>query len=275
MKPFDQIPDNETPRVQPLRAASGAWRTALLVSVGLHAVLLGWAVLHFSGQSVGARSVQLEGIEIEIISAAALESLMRAAVTDSGGGTAATTDVAGQAGPAPAEAAPQAAAPDVPQAITVITTPDADAHVAAVAPEQPQQTTAPATTAPATMATEAGGATTEATVPSPQQAAAAGAAPGEVARYAADVRRVLSRTRPKSGWPAGSVRVAFTVSDTGAVAHAEIVEPSRSALLDQRALAWVGATRFPVPPVGLSDSERTYAIPLTVTGPATATGRKS
>jgi TonB family protein len=97
--------------------------------------------------------------------------------------------------------------------------------------------------------------------------AAAGAAPGEVARYAADVRRVLSRNRPKSDWPAGRLRLAFTVSDGGAVANVAVVEASGNGRLDRLATEWISATRFPAPPDGMTDAERTYAIPLTITPP--------
>lgn len=273
MKPFQQIPENETPRAPPLHLRSGAWRLALLASVGFHAGLLVWAVLYFSTQSTGARGTQLEGIEIEIISAAALESMMRAPVADSGGGVTAATDAATMPNPMQPDAAPQTTAPQILEKVTVIAAPEADARIAAALPDlepspeiTPPEVQPPKVQPPTAAPSEAGGATTEANLPSTRQASAAGAAPGDAARYAADVRRVLSRNRPKAGWPAGSVRVAFRVSDTGLVAHAEILIPSRNAQLDQRALAWIGSTRFPTPPVGLTDDERTYALPLTVTG---------
>ncbi len=256
----------------PLRAKSGgAWRVALLASLAVHGALLAWAIVHFSTAPTGSRGVQLEGIEIEIISAAALESMMRVPTADAGGGAAVTADTAGQSVAVRPEPPAQARAPETPQTITVITAPVSEAQVSATAPEPPKPTEikppepVQQTPVPAAAPVTAGGATTEAAVPSTRQAAA-GAAPGDVARYASDVRRVLSRNRPKSGWPAGSVRVAFTVSETGDVATAEIVAPSGNARLDQRALTWIGATRFPKPPVGLTLSERTYAIPLTVTG---------
>jgi hypothetical protein len=59
--------------VMPSVGVSSAWRVALLVSLAIHGALLTWAVVHFSTALPGARGVQLEGIEIEIISAAALE----------------------------------------------------------------------------------------------------------------------------------------------------------------------------------------------------------
>jgi TonB family protein len=259
--------------IVPRTPSSRAWRAALVASVVLHGVLLGWAVLHFSAASFGARGVQLEGIEIEVISAAALDSLLRAA-QPVGGGTTAPTENDGQAAVArpeqPPPIAPQAAVPDMPQSLSVIAAPEAEARVPDAAPDpkpvveaKPHEASTPVVAAPSA---DAGGSTSEAAVPSAQASGAAGAAAGEVQRYALDVRRVLSRSRPKTGWPAGTLRVAFTVSDAGDVAKAEIVEASGNARLDQRALAWIGATRFPVPPVGLTSSERTYSIPLTVTG---------
>ncbi len=258
--------------VMPSVGVSSAWRVALLVSLAIHGALLTWAVVHFSTALPGARGVQLEGIEIEIISAAALESLMRVPIAEAGGDAAVTADTVGQVAVVRSEPPTQETAPQVPQTATIVTAPEADARVSAAVPEPSEPLDkklvelVPQTTAAAATPVAAGGVMTEAAVPSTRQAAAAGAGPGDVARYASDVRRVLSRSRPKSGWPAGTLRVAFTVSDTGDVASAEVVVPSGNARLDQRALAWVGATRFPPPPVGLTVSERTYAIPLTVTG---------
>jgi TonB family protein len=256
--------------VQPRAVPSTGWRIALLSSLVLHAALLGWAVLHFSAAPYGARGVQLEGIAIETISSAALDSLLKAA-QPTGGDTAAPSETAAQTSIQPQAQPTPTPAIEAPALPSVITAPSADTSVPAAQPEPkpilddklPEAKSQPTTSA-AIQPSDTGGATSETTVPSVNSAASAGAAPGDVQRYASDVRRVLSRNRPKANWPAGALRLAFTISDSGDVAKAEVIKPSGNAWLDQRALTWIGATRFPTPPAGLTTAERTYAIPVTV-----------
>lgn len=250
---------------------SQGWRVALMSSVVLHGVLLAWAVLHFSAPRAGARGVQLEGLEIEIISAAALDSLRRAALDTAG--RAAT--VAEQDGPTvqppPADAPAAATSAPPRQDLAVITAPAGEPQ-AGIAPPVPKDhaPTPPSPDAPrpeVSVQVAPGGAAAEGPLPADKPTtAAAGAAPGEVSRYAADVRRVLARSRPGRNWPAGRLRLTFVVSDAGRVARADVAEGSGNTKLDQLALAWIAATHFPAPPVGLTEIERTYAIPLTITG---------
>jgi TonB family protein len=256
--------------IQPSKAPSTGWRIALLASLALHASLLAWAVVHFSAAPYGAGGVQLEGIAIETISSAALDSLLKAA-QPTGGDTSAPSETAGQTSIQPRAQPTPTAAIETPAVPSVITTPNADTSVPAAPPapkpvvddNPPETKSLPATNA-ATQPSATGGATSETAVPSVNTAGSAGAAPGDVQRYAADVRRVLSRNRPKANWPAGALRLAFTISDSGDVSKAEVIKQSGNSQLDQRALAWIGATRFPTPPAGLSTAERTYAIPVTV-----------
>ncbi len=256
--------------VAPRAPSSNGWRMALLASLALHAALLGWAVVHFTAAPYGARGVQLEGIAIETISSAALDSLLKAA-QPTGGDTAAPSETSGQTSIQPQAPPPPAPAIEVPALPSVITASSADTSVPAALPEpksvvddKPTETKSQPTITAAAPPPETGGTTSESTVSSANTAASAGAAPGDVMRYAADVRRVLSRNRPKANWPAGALRLAFTISTSGDVSKSEVIKPSGNLQLDQRALAWIGATRFPAPPAGLSLAERTYAIPVTV-----------
>jgi TonB family protein len=246
------------------------WTLALTLSLALHAALGLWAISYFV-RAPGGQGVQLEGIEVSIVSAATLESLR--ASNDVGGGSAGPlAETAGQSLERDAMV-PQTtpmAAPEKPE-ITVLTARDANAPVVAIAdlekPTEPKpresEVTAVAVVQPKAAATQAGGAVAEAAVPAVPLAAARQAAPGEVMRYAADVRQALNKSRRQSGWPAGKLRLTFQVMDNGHVANAAIAEGSGSARLDKLALAWIEAAKLPVPPVGLMLAQRTYDLPMT------------
>jgi TonB family protein len=254
----------------PHAPTSRARRTALIASLLLHAALLAWVVLYFTAKPYGAGGIQLEGIAIELTSSTALDSLIKAA-QPAGGDTAAPSESAGQ--PTSQHSPQPALAPSLEASTTpvIITAPVAETVMPetppdpkAVTDDKPHIASTPPAQAAFSPPTETGGSTSEAAIPSANSSASAGAALGEAQRYALDVRRVLSRNRPKANWPSGSLNLAFTISDRGDVSKAEVLKPSGNTQLDQRALAWIGAARFPLPPAGLTLAQRTYAIPVTV-----------
>jgi TonB family protein len=253
----------------PARENGGRWTLALTLSLAVHAALGVWAISHFV-RAPGGQGVQLEGIEVSIVSAAVLESL-RASSEVGGGSTGPLAEMAGQASERDA-VAPQTPAvppPELP-VITILTARDADAPLIAPAdPEKPAEpkprateVAALAVVQPETAASQAGGAVVEAAVPSVAQAAARQAAPGAVMRYAADVRQALNKSRRQSGWPVGKLRLTFQVLDDGHVANASIAEGSGNIRLDKLALTWIETAKLPVPPVGLVLAQRTYDLPM-------------
>lgn len=86
---------------------------------------------------------------------------------------------------------------------------------------------------------------------------------GEVQHYARNVLEALRRSRPRgaSGPARGTVKVVFAIAEDGGVAFARVVMSSGSAQLDAAALAAVQKVRFPTPPQGMSMAQLTYEVP--------------
>jgi protein TonB len=107
-----------------------------------------------------------------------------------------------------------------------------------------------------------GGATARSAEESIESESAAGAAPGELARYAIAVRLALGRARPAHVGRRGTVIVTFQLSTIGAVETAEIFKTSGRGELDRVALAAVKSAKFPAPPPGSTEQQRTYTVPF-------------
>lgn len=263
------------------RGWSRGFTAAVAVSVLLHVAVFGLVLNRLMTSPTGGGGYLLDAIEIEVVDAQALESTSPNIAQ--AGGTIATSDTAGAAAattPAPAAAAAEATAA---QAVADPVPPeqrDADlvagsdrpplkielpTVVTTEAPRivEPVETSAPTTSAAAVTA-DAGGTTVSAPIASLPSPAAAAASPGEIARFNAAVRKALSNNRPKPGWPAGRVLLAFSVSDAGHVENAELVEASANARLNRLTLAWISAIAMPEPPRGLPLADRRYSIPVTV-----------
>jgi TonB family protein len=263
------------------RGWSRGFTAAVAVSVLLHAVMFGLVLNRLMSSPSGGGGHLLDAIEIEVVDAQALESTSPNVAQ--AGGTVATSDTAGAAPaatPMPAAAATkpapaQAAADPVPveqrdadlvagsdrPTLKIETPPVVTTDATRVV--EPFETAAPTTSAAAVMA-DAGGSTVSAPIASLPSPAAAAASPGEVARFNAAVRKALANNRPKPGWPSGRVLLAFSVSDTGHVENAELVEASANARLNRLTLAWINTIAMPEPPRGLPLADRRYSIPLTV-----------
>lgn len=255
---------------------------AVAVSVVLHGVLFGMVLVQWAASLKGGDGQQLDAIEIEVVDADALESPSK--TREQGGGnrsTSAETIGSGQTDVAVASAASTPSQPPTPQNAS---TPEADAAVGEQTAGKPLDTApvkndaavvlpvtpdaAPAATANPAASTPAGSTATAAAINS-SVPAAAGASPGQIDRYRLDVRRALSRHPPRPSLPAGSAAsgtalIAFSISDTGAVEDAALLQATRSARLNQLLLAWIKTTAMPTPPPGLSRDERRFSIPFTV-----------
>lgn len=229
----------------------------------------------------GGGGTLLDAIEIEVVDAQALESTTPTAAP--AGGAVATSDASGATQavtPIPASTAAAEPSPALATAIDVPTQQrDADLvagndrrilpiETPAAAPtDAPRIVEAPKPLALATAAaapSEPGGSTTSAPVTSAPSPAAAAASPGDIARFNAAVRKALAANRPKPGWPAGRVLLAFSVSDVGHVENAELVEASPNARLNRLTLAWISTIAMPEPPRGLALADRRYSVPVTV-----------
>jgi protein TonB len=92
--------------------------------------------------------------------------------------------------------------------------------------------------------------------------APAAASPGEISRYANQVRAALARNKPKGRRLRGTATIMFVISQSGKVASARVARTSGSEQLDQIVLRTVERTAFPGPPAGMSESQLTYVIPF-------------
>lgn len=92
--------------------------------------------------------------------------------------------------------------------------------------------------------------------------AAAGASAGELARYALQVRKVLARHQPKHIALRGRVMIGFGIRSSGAVSYVEVVRSSGHAKLDQSAVAAIRSISFPPPPAGMTPKQLSYNIPI-------------
>ncbi|MDX2158973.1 MAG: TonB family protein [Hyphomicrobiaceae bacterium] len=276
----------------PRPSSSARIIAAGVISLALHGALLGWLVHRPPLDGIGAGVQDLEAVSIEVISAAALESLSARASTAAVGAAAPVSEAVGVDAPSQAESIavaagepepkPEANPPPPPD---IVAKPDqgpeaADALVVAETPSPPSKTSVErkpeaqepvekpptpiaATASEAQMASVTGGATSHAAAAeSVESEAAAGASPGELARYALAVRLALGRTRPSHVGRKGKVVVSFRLSPDGTIEIAEIHRTSGSPAADRAALAAMHAATFPLPPAGSTAAQRSYIVPF-------------
>lgn len=254
------------------RTWTRGWNGAMVVSAVLHGLLLAAALLVWT-HPFGGGGTRLDAIEIEVVDTGVLESASKSG--QQGGGDETPTETTGRAGreTSAATTVATAAAPTEPPLATAVppldsTTPDmAAAAKPALAPPAPPEsppTPAPPITTAGAPPTEVGGAVAVAVAAMTPQAAAAAASPGDVLRFQADVAKALRKKVQTGKWPRGRVLLAFSVSVTGKVENATLMEPSADARLNQIVLAWIAAIPMPVPPAGLTAAQRRYSIPLQI-----------
>lgn len=264
----------------------------LAASIAHSAVI--YVMTHSSPDAFGSGGQELEAINVEIVTASALES--RAA--EAGAAAAAVADVSDSAGSDSASAVAaqpserreekkpeQEAATEVaalPPDTVAESPPDA---IATASPEKPKE--APREEPPkreekpepkdeaqepspqqaaeaASAATAQGGASARGTDDTAQAASAAAAAsPGVVRDYAKAVVNALSKAKPKApgGGALGTVKVSFVIGREGEVAELRITKSSGRDALDNAALDAVRRARFPAPPAGLTTAQLTYEVP--------------
>lgn len=245
------------------------WRNEVLRSIAF-ALALGAHALAFAEfapaapDSIGGGGRELEAISVTIVASHVLDS-RQAPQADK---TAAATreDVA----PTDGDTRPEPPKPDAtekheehappPEGLAALDKAQPDPEKAPKPPQpvKPEHTPEPT---PA-----AGGTTARAEQAQPGQAtaAAATAAPGEVRAYAHLVATALKKTRPSKGLKAGhrgTVRIIFIVAPSGGLSDLRVAQSSGDPALDAVALSAVRETRFPAPPLGMSETQLTFDIP--------------
>lgn len=285
----------------PRSAQRKHWAVSLFVAFAAHALILLAASWIPSPRTVGAGGVELEAIDIDIVSAKVLESRSSSTETaaappdavdhtvDGGTPAEASADAADQA-PSQSEAATKPAGPIPDLVIPDVKEEEPPPEPAEVAlsiaetrsdkpdlekpepePERSEQNPEPEPATPsaaseASEAAEEGGSAARGVeieqTASGQQAAAASA--GEASEYAMTVVETLARRLPRvTAGVRGTVRISFKVGSAGEVREVRVLISSGRRVLDEAVLSLVQQVRFPMPPPGLAKEPLSYEIPYT------------
>jgi protein TonB len=151
----------------------------------------------------------------------------------------------------PAPKASEAPTPDVKPAVTV-TEPVAIERAEARGTDAAQQEAQAASVAQAASA--------RASTAGEGVAGAASASPGDVERFTLEVRQAIGRAGAAHAGFRGKVRVAFSLDEDGMMRSSAVLQSSGRSRVDEMALAALQKARFPAPPKGLSELQRTYHV---------------
>ena len=267
-----------------------SFRLTVAASLLLHAAVFGILVWNELVMTPGAGGRELEAVSVEIISAAALESLSSRPSPASGGATANIDQTPGQFAPAEqVEVVGQMAAvqPDTqerpPEALVKAEPSPAPAEVATAEivtadlkpieppkdrerPEKPKEAViepgSDSIQTPAQLAMVSGGSASRSASESESVDGSAGAGAGQLTRYAVDVRLAIGRSRPRHDGGRGQVQIGFGLDETGIIRFAEVAKSSGSDRLDNVALRAIRTVKFPTPPAGMTDAQRSYVVPF-------------
>jgi periplasmic protein TonB len=281
----DAAADRPTNLIAPTNVWLSRFGVAVAASCILHGAAFAWILWPAVDTTLGAGGYQLESVSVEIISAAALESLSARPVPDSGGAIATVEQATGaRAAADQTEISEQKRTSepkqDVLQEAIVKIEPlpvPADVVAAEVVtpepkPKEVEQTLAADEPRPepkpdtpqrqAQAAVTAGGDASRAAAESIAADGSAGASAGQLTRYAIDVRLAIGRAKPRHNGGRGKVLVSFGLTESGGVRFVDIAGTSGSASLDSAAMRAIHLTPFPTPPMGMTDVQRTYVVPF-------------
>jgi len=248
---LDIAPADVLTRELPRRG--GHW-AGVAVSFAVHASALAafWLGL-WTIEPSGGGGQYLEAISVSLVPSQVLEAPDKKAPALKGGSIASPAPVEGA--PAPPKQVVQPQTQEVKQQPTPVEQQQPTLDDDALAIERKPQKQA-------IEAQAAGGATALALTEFADTAAAAGASPGEVSRYAAAVRAALAHSKPKGLHQKGSLTISFAIGGNGEVRFVRLNESSGHTSLDEATIAAVRGTSFPRPPTGMSGDQLTYVIPF-------------
>ena len=259
----------------------------IVLSVFAHtalAALLMWSPLQ---DNVGIGGQELEAVSVEIVAAAALESLM-ANVASETGRTSAPVEVASGSGvvsnqvevAAERSTSAEELIKEQPAALlksdpnSEAPSDVATAEIIKLGPEPPKPELVTDAKLPvpesgkdqnnvaAQAEIVAGGATAQSSAENGVAEGRTGASAGQLTKFAMEVRMALGRSRPKHDGLRGRALIIFALSDAGGIRFADIAKSSGSERLDRLALRAVETATLPKPPTGLTDAQRTYTVPF-------------
>lgn len=198
----------------------------------------------------GGTGNHLEAISVSIVPSHVLETKVDLPPAETGGGS--TTSVSAAEGDPAAQGQNEQVAPEPVQESASPTPTPTIADDAPPVEKKPQ----PKAESPQ------GGAVARALNDMPAQAASASASQGEIDRYAVRVRAALARSKPTGSRRGGRVTVVFTIGPDGKAANIRVTEAGAGQALARAVQDAVARTEFPTPPAGMSDEQRTYAVPF-------------
>ena len=255
------------PPVPPAVSGSGFLLAGLVLSALLHVGLLLY-LQSDSADDVGPGGVQLEAVSVDLVPLSTLRAGAPDQAPDLG------MDATEQDKTEKTEAARREVTDTPPPEALVKPTDDASELAAAEIikpdpsherrdeeadndkPDKPDE--------PATSHDDRGRArqTQQPSDPKAKGGASVAATPGQMSRYALSIRQALSRNRPQHLGTRGRAVVAFGITGTGSVRFAQIVRSSGAKVLDDTILSTIWKIRFPAPPHGMTDQERSYTVPF-------------
>jgi TonB family protein len=268
--------------------------SSAVLSFLAHASLLVWLVVEPPLQA-GQAGKELDAIGVEIVDAAALESVaLQRAPASSGGAESVVAEAGAEMPVTQHEAAAAAPTPELTDVTSTLPAllkgepePVVVAEIAVAAIVREQQERPPVAEPRKEMLAEplpdklpetddgrdnvlqveqqasvTGGARSRAADASTASDAAASASPGQLARFAMQVRASLGQTRPRHLGTRGRVHIAFVLSDKGTLLSAEIARSSSNLSLDEAAIHAVRTAPFPRPPAGTSEPQRSFVVPF-------------
>ena len=255
------------------------------LSFCVHLTVIACLVWQMPSQDMGSGGAELDAVSVDVIDAAALESVEAQQVTASAGAAQPMESTIGEANPVEQSevVATRTAEPPREKPADMLPPPeppsDAMAELLPAAREEPQPRDMPKEETkpqdrPAPYAVidmvrqeeqaalSAGGAASRAQEESSESEGAAGASSGQADRYAMRVRLALGKAHPRHTGTHGRVQVSFRLTEGGDVQFADVLRSSGDERLDQSVLMAVRATRFPAPPPGMTERQRTYIVPF-------------
>jgi TonB family protein len=210
---------------------------SVTIALALHALVL-WFLLSSTAPELpsGSGGQYLEAIEVTIVRSPVIESRDKNTAEKPAGANSETTPKDGE------------------RSKSATATPPEDVPREAEEPLLKRETTRPAPSN--------NGATARAIEENGRSSGPASAAPGAVQQYAAKVREALAHNKPGGHGNRGTATIKFSISPAGKVDAVEVETSSGIAILDRSAMDAVRETSFPMPPVGMTQTQLTYVVPF-------------
>jgi TonB family protein len=237
----------------------------VIASSALHLAALMMLAPGADSPQRGRRGAERDAVGVEIVTLAALESLTaKPAAENETSGTDATTApdqtaIAGANATQPATNPPaETITPPMPgpgdTTVAIEPTPDKRADLNTV--PQPAAADVSLAASIASLATASSGMMAQ------DGSAAATASAGDMSQFEIDVRDALGRSRPSFPGTTGHVEVEFGLTELGGLRAVSITRSSGNEKLDKIVLRAIRSTRFPLPPAGMTDLQRSFSVPF-------------